>query len=249
MSLIEIQDLTHVFHDGSYGIEGVNLTIERGEFLAIAGANGSGKTTLCRHLNGLLRPTSGEVLLNGLSVSENLVEARQKVGMVFQNADTQIVGETVYADIAFGPENLGLTQDTIEQRVNRAMNTVGLQGLKDRKPHLLSGGEKRRLAIAGVLAMNPDILVFDEPFSNLDYPGESRLLKQILNLHEAGHTIIVVTHELEKVAAYIDRLVLMQKGLIVKEGDPESLLKKVEEFGVREPCASRFGKGVQPWLT
>ncbi len=249
MSLIQMRNLTHVFQDGSHGIEGVDLTIENGEFIAIAGANGSGKTTLCRHLNGLLKPTRGDVLLDGLSVTKDLLKARQMVGMVFQNADTQIVGETVYGDIAFGPENLGLKRREVDLRVTAAMKTVGLQELKNKNPHLLSGGEKRRLAIAGVLAMNPKILVFDEPFSNLDYPGGCQILRQILCLHESGHTIVVVTHELEKIIAHVDRLVLMQNGRIVKVGDPDSLLKEVERFGVREPCTSRFGQGLQPWLT
>ena len=137
----------------------------------------------------------------------------------------------------------------IDHRVNSALLTVGLQSLKDRKPHHLSGGEKRRLAIAGVLAMKPEILVFDEPFSNLDYPGSSRLLKQILGLHASGHTVIMVTHELEKVIAHIDRLVIMQNGRIVKDDLPLPLLKQVEDFGVREPCASKYGRGIQPWAT
>lgn len=248
MSLIQIINLSHIFPDGSFGVKDINLSIKAGEFLAIAGANGSGKTTLCRHLNGLLRPTSGSVLLDGLSVSKDLLRARQKVGMVFQNADTQIVGETVYSDIAFGPENLGLHRDEIEVRVERVMRTVGLQGLRDQKPHLLSGGEKRRLAIAGVLAMNPEVLVFDEPFSNLDYPGGLQLLNQIIHLHECGHSIIIVTHELEKIIAHAERLVLMQDGRIVRIGEPDALMGEVERFGVREPCTSKYGMGVQSWL-
>lgn len=248
MNLIDIQHLTHLFHDGSCGLDDVSLSISGGEFLVVAGANGSGKTTLCRHLNGLLRPTSGTVRLEGRSVSKNLLWARQRVGMVFQNADTQIVGETVYADIAFGPENLGLKHSEVRARVEAAMETVGLQELGQQKPHLLSGGEKRKLAIAGVLAMNPSVLVFDEPFSNLDYPGSCQLLKQILRLHESGHTIIVVTHELEKVIAHIDRLILMQGGRIMEDGKPELLLKEVEKYGVREPFSSRYGKGLESWL-
>ncbi|NQU64501.1 MAG: ABC transporter ATP-binding protein, partial [SAR324 cluster bacterium] len=189
------------------------------------------------------------VLLDGLSVSKDLLRARQMVGMVFQNADTQIVGETVHSDIAFGPENLGLNRVEIEARVERVLEIVGLQGLRDQKPHLLSGGEKRRLAIAGVLAMNPEILVFDEPFSNLDYPGALQLLNQIIHLHECGHSIIIVTHELEKIIAHVDRLVLMQNGSIVRVGEPAALMGEVEVFGVREPCASKYGKGLQSWLT
>lgn len=248
MSLIELKQVSHVFPDGSMGIEAVNLSISAGEFLAIAGANGSGKTTLCRHLNGLLKPTSGEILLDGKPLSRNLPAARQMVGMVFQNADTQIIGETVQGDVAFGPENLGLDRADITRRVEAALETVGLGELAHQKPNLLSGGEKKRLAIAGILAMEPRVLVFDEPFSNLDYPGSCQILEQLLVLHEARHTIIVVTHDLEQVAAYIDRLILMQEGQIVRNGTPEILVKEAEQFGVREPVSSRNGLGLQPWL-
>ena len=249
MSFIQINNLTHIFPDGSTGLKEINISIKAGDFLVIAGANGSGKTTLCRHLNGLLRPTSGSVLLDGISVSKDLLRARQIVGMVFQNADTQIVGESVYSDIAFGPENLGLNRREIDARVERVMEIVGLQDLGHQKPHLLSGVEKRRLAIAGVLAMNPEILVFDEPFSNLDYSGGQQLLNQIIHLHKSGHSIIIVTHELEKVINYADHLILMQNGRIVRAGVPETLMGEVEAFGVREPCTSKYGLGLQSWLS
>ncbi len=249
MSFIQINNLSHIFPDGSTGLNDINLSIQSGEFLVIAGANGSGKTTLCRHLNGLLRPTVGSVLLDGISVSKDLLRARQIVGMVFQNADTQIVGETVYSDIAFGPENLGLNRQEIDARVERAMEVVGLQDFGHQKPNLLSGGEKRRLAIAGILAMNPEILVFDEPFSNLDYVGGQQLLNQIIQLHKSGHSIIIVTHELEKVVAYADRLILMEKGRIVRAGNPNTLMGEVEIFGVREPCTSKYGLGLRSWLS
>jgi len=249
MGFIQINNLTHIFSDGSIGLKDINLSIQPGEFIVIAGANGSGKTTLCRHLNGLLRPTHGSVLLDGKSVSKDLLRARQMVGMVFQNADTQIVGETVYSDIAFGPENLGLNRQEVEARVGRVMEIVGLQDLGHQKPHLLSGGEKRRLAIAGVLAMNPEVLVFDEPFSNLDYVGGQQLLNQIILLHKSGHSIIIVTHELEKVISYADQLILMANGCIVRTGTPDTLMGEVEAFGVREPCTSKYGLGLRSWLS
>ncbi|MBU3917966.1 energy-coupling factor ABC transporter ATP-binding protein [bacterium] len=248
MNIIEIKDLCHNFANGSPGIIDINLTIKKGEFIVIAGQNGSGKTTLCRHLNGLLSPASGSVLIKNVSVKSDPSRARQIVGMVFQNADSQIVGETVYSDIAFGPENLRLNRKEIDRRVKLAMEAVGLQGMDDHRPHTLSGGEKRKLAIAGVLAMNPEILVFDEPFSNLDYPGERHLLRQILDLHQTGHTILIITHELEKVVAHADRLVIMRKGRIVKTGIPHEIIHQVEDFGIREPCSSRLGHGVNSWL-
>lgn len=247
-NIVEIAELTHVFDDGTKGLNRINLTIKRGSFVVIAGSNGSGKTTLLRHLNGLLLPQEGEVRIDGLLVRDNLLEARQKVGMVFQETDSQIVGETVYEDVAFGPENLGLSKQEIDQRVTAALDTVGLSQRRNFKPHLLSGGQKRRLTIAGILAMHPVILVFDEPFSNLDYPGFQKVLQHIVSLHEQGHTIILTTHELEKVILHVDRLLLMQNGNIVRDDKPSNLFKELETFGVREPCASRLNVSLQSWL-
>lgn len=246
--LIEIDQVSHVFSDGSPGLVDISLTIKSGSFVVIAGANGSGKTTLLRHLNGLLLPDKGEVRIDGLSVKENLLSARQKVGMVFQDADSQIVGETVAEDIAFGPENLGLGRDEIKLRVVAAMEAVGLSHRENDRPHLLSGGQKRRLAIAGVLAMEPAILVFDEPFSNLDYPGLLAVLSTIVSLHGQGHTIVLCTHDLEKVISHADRLLIMQQGKIVRDDLPQHLFAELETFGVRAPCATRLGGAVGSWL-
>jgi len=248
VNIIEIENLSHIFADGTCGLENINLTIREGTFVVIAGQNGSGKTTLLKHLNGLLLPTTGTVRLAGTPVSENLVKARQTVGMVFQDPDSQIVGETVCDDVAFGPENLCLDRDEVKRRVSRTLKVVGLLDFEDQKPHLLSGGEKRRLAIAGILAMEPKVLVFDEPFSSLDYPGVKQVLKQIISLHRSGHTILVAAHDLEKVIAHADRLVIMKDGKVVKDGIPSQLLRELEAFGIREPCASRLGMEVQSWL-
>jgi biotin transport system ATP-binding protein len=248
MHIIEIQNLSHQFVDGSYGIKNVNLSIPEGSFVVITGPNGSGKTTLLRHLNGLLRPTTGTVKIAGVPVEDDLVRARQMVGMMFQDADSQIVGETVYEDVAFGPENLGLERFEINNRVDNALNTAGLTGFTDHRPHLLSGGEKRRLAIAGILAMNPKVIVFDEPFASLDYPGVQQVLKYILSLHHSGRTILIATHDLEKVIAHADRLILMNNGKIVRDDFPEKILPEVEKFGVRQPCDSRLGMELKSWL-
>ncbi|MCP4692452.1 MAG: ABC transporter ATP-binding protein, partial [Desulfobacterales bacterium] len=244
MSIIEIENLTHRFPGGG-GIEEINLTIDQGAFVVIAGENGCGKTTFLRHLNGLLSPTRGEVRLKGVPVTKNLARARQMVGMVFQDADSQIVGETVYDDAAFGPENLRLDRDEIRERVADSLNAVGLTHLSDHRPHLLSGGEKRRLAIAGILAMAPGIVVFDEPFSNLDYPGTKQVLTQIIALHQGGATILVTTHDLEKVLAHADRLIFMQAGKVVRDGAPRQIVKEAEAFGVRAPCAARNGMEIE----
>jgi biotin transport system ATP-binding protein len=182
--IIQTANLSHRFADGTQGLSDVTLTFNEGEFTVIAGANGSGKTTLLRHLNGLLFPESGSVTVCGKSVKNDPLAARKQVGMVFQDADSQIVGETVYDDAAFGPENLALARDQINRRVSRALAAVNLSGLENKQPHHLSGGEKRRLAIAGVLAMAPRVLLMDEPFSNLDYPATCLVLDQILDLHQ-----------------------------------------------------------------
>lgn len=248
MDIIEIENLEHRFSDGTLGIDQIDLRIEAGAFVVLAGPNGSGKTTLIRHLNGLLRPTAGSVKVAGVSVQKDPMRARRLVGMMFQDADSQIVGETVWADVAFGPENLRFDQDQIRKRVTLALEVVGLTEFADQRPHLLSGGEKRRLSIAGILAMEPKVIVCDEPFTSLDYPGVKQVLKQILALHQAGHTIVVITHDLEKVLAHCDRLIIMQKGKIVRDGRPAEILTGIETFGVRAPCASQLGMEVRSWL-
>jgi len=248
MDIIEIENLSHRFSGGSLGLDRINLRIQAGTFVVVAGPNGSGKTTLIRHLNGLLLPTEGCVKVDGVSVQKDLMRARRLVGMMFQDADSQIVGETVYQDVAFGPENLRLDYVQIRNRVALALDAVGLKDLAEQRPHLLSGGEKRRLAIAGILAMEPRVIACDEPFASLDYPGVKQVLKQILALHQAGHTILVITHDLEKVLAHADRLIIMQKGKIVRDGVPAELVCDLETFGVRAPCGSHFGMEICSWL-
>ena len=249
MNIIEIKELSHMFSNGTPALDNIDLLVKQGEFIVIAGPNGSGKTTLLRHLNGLLFPTDGIVLVDGVSVSEDPVRARRIVGMVFQDSDTQIIGETVRDDVAFGPENLCLDRKEIEQRISDALRITGLTCLADAKPHLLSGGEKRRLAIAGVLAMNPEVIAFDEPFSNLDHPGTRQVLKQIIELHKRGRTIIITTHDLEKVIAHANRLIIMTDGKIARAGSPEQIISDTEMFGIKEPYFSRMGLGMISWLS
>ena len=248
MNIIEIENLSHRFADGTFGIEDINLSIRKGSFVVIAGHNGSGKTTLLRHLNGLLLPTAGTVRLAGISVAQDLLQARQLVGMMFQDADSQIVGETVYEDVAFGPENLRLDRGVVETRVQKALQAVGMSDLAHQRPHLLSGGEKRRLAIAGILAMEPRVIVFDEPFASMDYPGVKQVLQHILALHQSGHTILVTTHDLEKIIAHADRLILMHGGKIIRDGMPNEIMADAEAFGVRKPCTFRLGLEAESWL-
>lgn len=248
MNIIELKNLGHRFGNGNFGLDGVNLSIKKGSFVVICGRNGSGKTTLLKHLNGLLFPDTGTVMLNGFSVAENPVKARQMAGMVFQDSDSQIVGETVYDDVAFGPENLNLNRLEIQKRVNKALKAVDMVDFAHRKTYLLSGGEKRRLAIAGVLAMEPVVIIFDEPFSNLDYPGVRQVVRQILTLHQKGHTIIVAAHDLEEFIRYADRLVIMDKGKVVKNCLPREIKEELETYGIKTPYALRTKNQKKPCL-
>ena len=249
MSIIDIDKLSFRYPDGTLGLDRISLRIERRTLVVIAGPNGSGKTTLLKHLNGLLRPQSGSVKIDGVDVAKDTPRARRLVGMIFQDADSQIVGETVFADVAFGPENLSLPAAEVDARVVAALGTVGLTALADQTPQALSGGEKRRLSIAGVLAMHPQIVVFDEPFAGLDYLGIRQVLREMLRLQEAGHTLVVATHDLEKIIYHADRLIVMNDGRVVKDGPPAVIIGEVESFGVRAPCVSRLGLEAESWLS
>ncbi|HOJ76677.1 MAG TPA: ABC transporter ATP-binding protein [Bacillota bacterium] len=249
MALLETINLTHTFTNGFTAIKDINLSIQKGDFIIIAGANGSGKTVLIRHFNGLLAPTKGEVLIEGTNINHDLLNARKTVGLIFQDSNNQIVGQTVAEDVAFGPENLGLPQSEITDRVTTALIAVQLLELSDQRPHTLSGGQKRKLAIAGVLAMLPKLLVFDEPFTGLDYPGVVQVLEQIISLHQNGHTIVVVTHELEKILAHANRLIIMQHGQIIHDDHPAKLINLVESFGIKRPYGENRGVESMTWLS
>lgn len=248
MIILETQGLTHTFPNGTIAINEINLSIHTGEFVIVAGANGSGKTVLIRHFNGLLLPTKGRVLLQGEPITKDLIDARKKIGMVFQNSDSQIVGQTVAEDVAFGPENLKLPRPEVENRVKESLEAVGLSAVANQQPYTLSGGQKRRLAVAGVLAMKPAIIVFDEPFSGMDYPGGLQVLRQIVALHQNGHTIILITHELEKALAHADRLIIMEKGRIVKDGTPSQFIDEVELHGIKRPYGENRRIATMTWL-
>ncbi len=234
--LIEVSSLSHIFPDGTKALDEVSLDIHSGSFVILAGPNGSGKTVFMRHLNGLARPTAGVVILDGTPVLDDLSRARRSIGLVFQDADTQVVGQTVARDTAFGPENLRLPRNEIDKRVKAALEATGLVGFDERRPHTLSGGEMRRLAVAGVLAMEPDMLVLDEPFTGLDWPGCADLLAVLDGLHASGKTIFLITHDLDKVLAHADRLILMDSGRIAADGSPTEIIDSVEELGIRRPA-------------
>lgn len=245
---IDIEALFHRFPGGRVGLDRVTLSVSAGEMVVVTGRNGSGKTTLLKHLNGLLKPESGRVLIDGRSVSRDPARARRRVGLVFQDTETQIVGETVWSDVAFGPENLGFDREEIDRRVTSALTALDLLDFADQPPHLLSGGEKRRLAVAGVLAMAPGAICLDEPFSNLDLPGVRQVLRSLAALKDAGHTLIVVTHELEKILPHGERIVVMDRGRIVQDGPAAAVLSQVERHGVRQPDAFRLKGEMRSWL-
>ncbi|KJS32148.1 MAG: ABC transporter ATP-binding protein [Desulfatitalea sp. BRH_c12] len=248
MNIIEIKNITHRFANGRSGLNNISMDIARGQFVVLAGANGSGKTTLLRHFNGLMTPQQGVIIVDGVNVADDPVRARRTIGMVFQDTDTQIVGETVYDEVAFGPENLCWPRSVVNKAVQTALDQMGLVHLSDQSPHLLSGGERRRLTIAGILAMNPSVLVFDEPFANLDYPGVRDVLRRIVALHQEGHTIVIAAHDLEKVIAHAQRLIILSKGCVAADGAPNELLPSVEDFDIRRPIELSFGHAVQSWL-
>ena len=247
--MIVIEDLEYRYPDGTIALHGITLSVERGEFLVICGPNGSGKTTLLRHLNGLLMPFGGSVKVAGLDTTHHGFQVRQLVGMVFQDADCQIVAETVAEDVAFGPENMGFTDSQVASRVKASLAAMGIEHLARKPIHHLSGGEKRRVAIAGVLAVEPQVIVFDEPFANLDLTGVRQVLREILSLHHRGHTVVVTTHDLEKVIAHAQRLAILFQGSLWALGKPQDLLDELPKVGLRPPCYAILGGRVLSWLS
>lgn len=221
-------------------IDNLNLEIKKGEFVAILGHNGSGKSTAAKHMNALLTPSSGIVLVDGLDSSDdnNLWNIRAKAGMVFQNPDNQLVATIVEEDVAFGAENLGVPSVEIRQRVDDALKKVGMYEYRKHAPHLLSGGQKQRIAIAGILAMNPSCIIFDEPTAMLDPSGRKEVLKHINDLNKNhGITVILITHYMDE-AAQADRIIVMDKGKAIIEGIPRDVFSKVEtikEIGLDVP--------------
>ena len=215
-------------------LEGLSLRIEDGEFLVVAGPNGSGKTTLVRHFNGLLEPDSGSVSVDGLPVTDNPLAARTAVGMVFQNPEDCFVAATVGADVAFGPENLGLSHEEIDRRVRDALSAVEMQPYRETRIDRLSGGQKARVAIAGALAMEPSHLVLDEPFGGLDQPARESVLRRLESLSADGTSVVVVTHDLRDLAALADRIVVIADGTVALEPDATDD-ERLADFGVR-PC-------------
>lgn len=245
---IKIENLTHVYMPKTpfekKALDDVNLVIKDGEFLALIGHTGSGKSTLIQHLNGLLEPSSGRILVDDIDLTNKetkLTDIRKKIGLVFQYPEYQLFEETIEKDIAFGPNNLGLSKEEISDRVKRSMEMVGLdyESYKDVSPFDLSGGQKRRVAIAGVIAMEPKVLILDEPTAGLDPKGRDDILEQIKILHEKYKmTIVLVSHSMEDVGKLAERIVVMNKGKVALMGKPSEIFKEVEtleEIGLAVP--------------
>ena len=211
-------------------LDGVELNIEPGSFVAVLGHNGSGKSTLAKHMNAILLPSGGKVYVNGVDTADEarLLDIRRTVGMVFQNPDNQIVANVVEEDVAFAPENLGVAPEEIRRRVDDALKAVGMYEFREHAPHLLSGGQKQRIAIAGVIAMQPECIVLDEPTAMLDPIGRGDVLRTIKRLNrEKGVTVVIITHHMDE-AAQADRLVVMAKGKVVADGTPKEVFQDVE---------------------
>ena len=247
MSVV-IKDLVHVYNPGSpfesTALNGVNLEIGKGEFIGLIGHTGSGKSTLIQHLNGLLKPSSGTILINGLDITKketSLIEIRKNVGLVFQYPEYQLFEETIYKDIAFGPGNLGLSEEEIDVRVREAMEITGLdfELLKERSPFELSGGQRRRVAIAGVIAMKPEVLILDEPTAGLDPRGRDEILQEIKEIHKRHNTtIILVSHSMEDISKLVDKIIVMNRGQIEFVGSPREIFKhgtRLKEIGLGVP--------------
>ena len=252
MNVIETKNLTYTYGAGTpfskTAIEDVNIAIKKGEFIGLIGHTGSGKSTLIQQLNGLLRPTSGTVLLNGKDIWEKKKEIRKvrfQVGMVFQYPEYQLFEDTVIKDIGFGPRNMGLSQDEVNQRVMQAVDFVGLDhALLEKSPFDLSGGEKRRAAIAGVIAMDPDVLVLDEPTAGLDPQGRDHLLSQIKAYHkQRQNTVILVSHSMEDIARVADRVLVMNESKVFLFDETAKVFshaKELEQIGLRVPQVTKI---------
>jgi len=231
MNIIETRDITYHYPDGTEALDKVNFKAREGKIVALLGPNGAGKSTLFLHFNGILRPTSGDIVINGEEIrydKKNLMKVRENVGIVFQNPDDQLFAPTVVEDVAFGPMNMGLSQEEVEKRVDDALKRVGMAEFKKKAPHHLSGGQKKRVAIAGILAMKPKIMVLDEPTSGLDPKGASQILRILYELNKEGMTIIISTHDVDLVPLYAYHVYIISNGKIIKKGSPQEVFDDVK---------------------
>ncbi|MBZ9571022.1 ATP-binding cassette domain-containing protein [Methanobrevibacter sp. TMH8] len=231
MNIIEAKNITYLYPDGTKALDNINFNVEKGQIVSLLGKNGAGKSTLFLHFNGIFEPESGQILVDGEELKydkKSLLKVRQKVGIVFQNPDDQLFAPTVEEDVAFGPLNIGLSQEETKKRVTDALARVGMEGFEKKPPHHLSGGQKKRVAIAGILAMGPEIMVLDEPTSGLDPKGASKILKLLYELNNEGMTIIISTHDVDLVPLYSNKVNIIRDGKIIKVGSPHEVFDDVD---------------------
>lgn len=246
---LEVRNLGKRFDHGRWGLRGVDLVLDGPGFAVMSGANGSGKTLLARHLLGLERPDEGEVLLDGQDAHRDLRRLRRRVAFVFQEPEHQILGMTIDEDVAWTPSRLGWSRDRVDAARERALRLSGLEGRGGEPTAFLSGGEKRRLAIASVLAAEPEMIILDEPFNDLDWAGVKTLLSILLELRRQGLALLVITHDLEKCLAHADRLVVMEAGGIIADGPARNIWERIPDLGLRRPgpeCSTFEG---MTWLS
>ncbi|MCF0225862.1 MAG: ATP-binding cassette domain-containing protein [Methanobrevibacter sp.] len=229
--MLEARNIFYSYGDGTKALNNINLKIDKGEIVALLGKNGAGKSTLFLHFNGILIPDKGEILIDGEKLQydkKSLLKFRQKVGIVFQNPDDQIFAPTVEEDVAFGPLNLKLPMDEVERRVTESLRRVGMSGFEKKAPHYLSGGQKKRVAIAGILAMKPEIMILDEPTAGLDPLGASKIINLLQELNDEGITVILSTHDVDLVQEYVNKVFVINDGEIIGQGKPKDVFSDKE---------------------
>jgi biotin transport system ATP-binding protein len=234
-TILETKELSFSFPSKKEVLREISISVGEGELVLLCGENGSGKSLLLRALKGLLSPIKGTISIEGRDLSRQIKERNRAIGLVFQDAETQMVGQSVERDLRFGLENLKIELNEQNRRVEEVAQLLNLSHLLKERPRSLSGGEQRRVAIGGVLIMEPKILLLDEPFANLDWEGIKQVLASLASLKQAGVTIVVATHEIEKIFSLSDSLILLEKGEVVAQGSPLALLEVVERYGVRRP--------------
>ena len=228
---LSTENLSFTYPDGTRALKNINIEIEKGEKVAIIGPNGAGKSTLFSHFNGLTEPTSGCVKIEGKPISfekDELLKVRQKVGIVFQDPNDQLFAPTVKEDIAFGPMNLGLSYDEVEKRVEDALKMVGMENYEDKTPHHLSGGQQKRIAIAGLIAMKPELMILDEPTAGLDPDGVEKVLNIMNQLNEEGMTLIISSHDIDMISKYADKIFVLYNGEIIESGNKNKIFSDME---------------------
>ena len=249
--MLEVKNIKYSYNSDYQALKGVSLKVEKGEMVALLGKNGAGKSTLFLHLNGIYEPDEGQVFIDGEELKydkKSLLKFRQKVGIVSQNPDDQIFAPTVEEDVAFGPLNLGLPMEEVQDRVEEALSRVGMSGFEKKAPHHLSGGQKKRVAIAGILAMKPEIMVLDEPTAGLDPQGVVNLQKLLKDLNDEGITIIISTHEVDLVPNYAQRIFVLVDGLLIAEGTPKEIFAQpeiLEQANLKVPIVTELFQKIE----